>query len=285
MATNAVRLSGPKPWTLTEDETFASFPKWQSNLLYILSKDAAFAPFLLQGAKWLPKRPDAPCRGLVDLPDGAKTKKERLAVDLEMMLTHISQWVPHYLSNEIVDESTSLPFVWQAIRAYYGFQQSEVQFMAFSQITWEGPTKERPERLYRRILSHLHDNLLMRDSKLKHNEKTPTRDEVISPTVERLAVLRWMELLHPKLPHLVARTFAYDLQRMTLKDIQPQIASGLGGFLDELKRDECHAAFTATYDDDEEVQASRVSSEYPPRGRSSRPQQRMQYRAKHQPPR
>ena len=109
----------------------------------------------------------------------------------------------------------------------YGFQQSEVQFMTFSQISWEGPSKERPEQLYRRILSYLHDNLLKKDSKLKHNDKIPAQDESISPTVEHLAVLRRMELLHPRLPQLVARTFGYDLQRMTLKDIQPQIANGL----------------------------------------------------------
>ena len=102
--------------------------------------------------------------------------------------------------------------IWQTICAYYGFSQSEVQFMSFSQITWEGLDKERPERLYRRILSHLQDNLLQQGSKLKHDEKTPETDEHMSPTVERLAVLRWMELIHPRLSQLVARTFAYDLQ-------------------------------------------------------------------------
>ena len=60
--------------------------------------------------------------------------------------------------------------------------------------------------------------------------------------MERLAVLRWMELLHPRLPQLVARTFAYDLQRMTLKDIQPQIVDALDGFLAELKNEEVTSA-------------------------------------------
>jgi hypothetical protein len=39
-----------------------------------------------------------------------------------------------------------------------------------------------------------------------------------------------MELIHPKLPIFVQRTFAYDLQRMTLKDLQPQIVDALDGF-------------------------------------------------------
>jgi len=66
------------------------------------------------------------------------------------------------------------------------------------------------------MLWHVQDNSLTTGSKLKRNEMKVTEDEVLSPAVERL----WMELIHPKLPTLVARTFACDLQRMTLKDVQ-----------------------------------------------------------------
>ena len=55
-----------------------------------------------------------------------------------------------------------------------GFHQSEAQFLKLVNIKWEGPDQERPERLYRRILAHFHDNLLKEGSKLKHNEETPT---------------------------------------------------------------------------------------------------------------
>jgi hypothetical protein len=268
-------LKGPKPWMLTEEETFASYSKWQANIVYNLHKDAEFAPFLREGATWLPQRPDSPYRGF------RGHSKEVQAANLNMMLTRLAQWVPHYLSNDIISESTSMPYIWNTIRSYYGFQQSEVQFMAFSQITWEGPNKERPERLYRRILSHLHDNLLKRDCKLKHNDKTQSVDEAISPTVERLAVLRWMELIHPRLTQLVARTFAYDLQRMTLKDIQPQIAHGLPGFLEELQREDVQASSSQvsySLPVEEPVHAARAFSAYPPR-RQSRPQTRYQPRA------
>ena len=43
-----------------------------------------------------------------------------------------------------------------------------------------------------------------------------TYDEEISPTVEQLAVLRWLELIDSRLPMLVARTIATDLQTRTL---------------------------------------------------------------------
>ena len=82
------------------------------------------------------------------------------------------------------------------------------------------------------------NKLLKAGSKLKHNDVTPTSNEVLSPTVERVAVLRWMELIHPKLPMLVAVKFGHDLQRMTLKDLQPQIADALESLLEELNRED-----------------------------------------------
>ena len=86
----------------------------------------------------------------------------------------------------------------------------------------------------------------MKNSKLKHNDRNPTKDEDISPTIERLAVLHWMELIQPSLPALVQCTFAYDLQRMTLKDLQPLIADALDGFLEEMRHDDIKTACVFT---------------------------------------
>lgn len=239
-----------KPWKLTEDETFSSYTSWQQNITYCLSQDTNNQPFLLHGstdATWEKVGANNPFRGLVDGSNDGKPKKEEKLLNLQSMLGYICQFVPHYLSNDIINTSTSINSVWSIVRQYYGFQQSEVQFLKFTNITWEGMHAERPERLYRRILAHIQDNLLQAGSKLKHNGVDVTKDELISPTVERLAVLRWMELIHPKLPALVARTFAYDLQRMTLKDIQPQIADGLDNFLEELNRDEAPIQVSKVY--------------------------------------
>lgn len=264
---NQESLRGPKPRELTEDETFPSFLKWQSNILYILNQDKDFKPFLKAGSTWNVLTAADPNRGFADEAGDDGVKKETKVQNLHLMLNRLAQWVPHYLGADIMNESTSTESIWQIIRTYYGFRQSEVQFMAFSQISWQGPDKERPERLYRRILSHLQDNLLKSGSKLKHNGKTPAEDEFISPTVERLAVLRWMELIHPKLPQLVATQFSHHLQVMTLKDIQPQIADGLDGFIEILRRDEIQSSYVVESD----IQSSRINSQHQFRPRSARP--------------
>ncbi|MES9905324.1 MAG: hypothetical protein ABW168_21945 [Sedimenticola sp.] len=253
----------PKQWKLTEEESFSSFTSWQQNLVYLLTQDKNFRPFLLKDATWNKESPTAPNRGFTDDDEFSAAQKSS---NLYQMLGLVAQWVPHYLCTDIVKNSTSMPSIWQIIRKYYGFQQSETQFMKFATIVWEDG--ERPERLYQRIIAHLQDNLLVQDSKLMHDGEHVTSPEVMSPTVERLAVLKWMELIHPHLPALVQRTFAFDLQRMTLKDLQPQIVDALDGFLEELNH--------------EDVKSSRVS--FGSRGRGSAKSRTSNYRPRSRPP-
>ena len=70
-----------------------------------------------------------------------------------------------------------------------------------------------------------------------------------------------MELIHPDIPELVQRTFAYDLQRSTLKDLQPQIADAIGGFLREINQ-ECKVdraqASSKDESDEDEAQVHRT---------------------------
>ena len=204
-----------------------------------LSKQPECLPFLAKDGRdktWQKSSGADAHRGLTDNAGADGLKKAAKLTNLTSMLDQIAQWSAHYLYHEIVNDSTSIESVWQIIRSYYRVQQSEVQFLiGFTKITWEGKEKERPERLYRRIVSHLHDNLLKQDSPLHHNGATPTANEVMGPMAERLAVIHWLTLMDPRLPQLVARTYASDLQTKTLKDIQPQIANGLGGFLEELR--------------------------------------------------
>ena len=223
----------PKPWKLTESESFSSYTSWQSNILYVLSREKNFEPFLAKDAQWLKSSAANPKRGLVD--DGGEngvTAAQKVIL-LEQMLGLIAQYVPHYLTNDIVKATTCLDDVWQAVRKYYGFKQSEVQKL--SSIVWED--NECPERLYQRLIAHLQDNLFCKDSPLHNDGVKVTVSEEISPTVEHPSVLCWMELIHPGLPALVQHTFAYDLQRMSLKDLQPQICDALDGFLEELRNE------------------------------------------------
>ena len=84
----------------------------------------------------------------------------------------------------------------------------------------------------------IRDNLLLSSGKIKHNGKVPTTDEKLSPTTERLIVLRWLQILHPALPGHVANVFAHDLQTKSLKDLQPQIAEQIDDLLHQVDQKE-----------------------------------------------
>ena len=53
----------PKQWCLSKVET-NSFENWKQNLLYTLSLDSNFAPFLADAVQWLKKTKTQPLRGL-----------------------------------------------------------------------------------------------------------------------------------------------------------------------------------------------------------------------------
>ena len=50
----------PKQWCLSKVETINSLENWKQNLLYTLSLDSNFAPFLANGVQWLKKTKTQP---------------------------------------------------------------------------------------------------------------------------------------------------------------------------------------------------------------------------------
>ena len=228
----------PKQWVLTESESITSYANWHTNILYHLSLCNDFAPYL--ETEW--SKQQVANRGFVDDTEAVqpveanrKTAVQKKIV-LDRMLGIVAQFAPPLLRNEVIKRSTSLSWIWARIRRHYNFSQSEVNFLGLSSI--QSKEDERYETLYQRIIAHLEDNLLTVASGLLHDGEVIAEDEVMSPTVERLAVLHWLSLIDKRLPTYVARVFAHDLQSKTLKDIQPQLALSMDSLLAEISAQE-----------------------------------------------
>lgn len=235
MAPSSLKLKLPK---LGDDETFSTFSDWKATLLHELRRDDDSKRFVM--ATWEKRTTEADTRGCIDKVIGGQNVTAVESVGkLNSMLELIARFVPHYLAHDIVYESTSLTSVWSFIRQFYGFQTSESTFIDFYAIAWEA--QERPERLYRRLRAHIADNLLKADGSIAHDGQVPKVDENLSPTTERLIVLRWLELLHPGLPNLIKRHYASQLQKQSLKELQPAICTSLEPLLDELKESDVKA--------------------------------------------
>ena len=209
----------PRQWNLKDKETISSFESWKSNTLFHLSLCNEFAPFL--AAEW--SKASLANHGFADdgdeVTDQAKPKTAvQKGIALDRMLGLVAQYSPSLLRNDILKHSTSLSWIWKRLRRYFGFSQSEVNFLRLSTIKRE--IDERYETFYQRIVAHIEDNLLTVDSGLQHDGATPTSNEDLSPTTERLAVYLWITAIDPRLPAYISRVYAHDLQSKRLKDLQ-----------------------------------------------------------------
>ena len=92
----SVAPRAPKRWCLAKVEIVNSFENWKQNLVYTLSLDPNFAPFLTDDAKWEKKTKVAPLRGFVDDADGTpgKSTAQQKVTMLELMLGQIANFCP-----------------------------------------------------------------------------------------------------------------------------------------------------------------------------------------------
>ena len=226
----------PKQWCLSKVETINSFENWKQNLIYTLSLDSNFAPFLAEGVTWRKKTKAQPLRGFADDGDSVPTAKRLTARQktnfLELMLGQIANYCPIISRSTLVKNSTSLEFIWQTIREHFGFQVTGAHFIDFSDI--QLAADERPEDLYQRLMAFVEDSLL-RPNSLSHHGDQLTEDEELTPTLENLVVLTWLKLIHPSLPRLVKQRYGTVLRSQTLASIKPEISQALASLLDEIR--------------------------------------------------
>ena len=226
----------PKQWCLTERESITSFESWKQNLVYTLSLDPGFAPFIHEGITWLKQTRAQPLRGFVsdgnDVPGPERRTAANKVYALELMLGQIANYCPVISRNTIVKNSTSLSHIWQNIRQHFGFQVSGAQFIDFDNIRLE--SDERPETLFQRLTAFIEDSLL-RPGGLTHHGETVAEEEELSPTLENVVVLTWLRLIHPSLPGLVRQRYGTELRSRTLASIRPEISQALSSLLDEIR--------------------------------------------------
>lgn len=226
----------PKQWSLTKTETITTFEAWRQNLMYILSLDPNFAPFLSENTTWL-KKSQGPLRGLTDddenIPQAQRRTAQQKLTHLELMLGQIANYCPVISRNAIVRNSTSIQSIWQSIRMHFGFQSTGAHFLDFDTI--KHGLDERPEDLFQRLMSFIEDNLLVANSNIRHHGEIPNTDEELTPTVENLVVLTWLRLIHTDLPALVKQRYGTELRSRTLASLKPEISQALDSLLDELR--------------------------------------------------
>ena len=59
-------------------------------------------------------------------------------------------------------------------------------------------------------------------------------DEEITPSLENVIVLLWLERIHVNLPLLIKQRYGIELRSKTLASIKPEISQALSSLLEEL---------------------------------------------------
>ena len=217
--------------------------------MYILNLDENFAPFLRDGVTWLQKMRDPnDTRGFQDdmipdereharhgdiVPDPNGLSADQKVGNLELCLGQIANFAPIIYRNTIVKESTSMSFVWQAIKLHYGFQTTGGNFIDFVNVKYNPP--ERAETLYQRMLTFIGNNLLTPESGIMHKGRPVVEDEEMTPTLENLIVLLWLNQIHPNLPNVVKQKYGADLRLQSLASLKPEISLALESLIEEAK--------------------------------------------------
>ena len=115
----ALTPKATKQWSLTKHETITSVTNWRQKLEYTLATDPRFDLFLEPNATWLKTSPADANRGFTDTAGGLTAIQK--VKNLELCLGQIANYCPVISRGTIINKSTSLSFVWEAIRLHFGF--------------------------------------------------------------------------------------------------------------------------------------------------------------------
>ena len=166
----------PKQWCLSKSETINSFENWRQNIVYTLSLDPNFAPFLGEGTQWGKKTRATPNRGFEDddqnVPEAQRRTAAQKVTMLEVLLGQIANYCPIISRSTIVKNSTSMENIWQTIRLHFGFQTTGAHFLDFATIKLE--PNERPEDLFQSIIAFIENNMLRQGTTFTHHGENIT---------------------------------------------------------------------------------------------------------------
>ena len=223
---------GPKLRQLSPTETLASLEQWRQNVVYNLSLNASFTPYVdMVFGKKSRSKPHRSLEADDTTVANAQTAAQKCVV-VDLMLDQVANWAPLIARNDITRDCESLDQVWQVIRLFYNLQTSGALLNEAWNVTRHHD--ETPQALYSRI-KQLYDDNLLKVNGLNHLNEPVTEDEELSPTLHSTIVLHWLQVLNPKLRDLVTQRFATELRKCTYATLYPDISRSITELLAEVE--------------------------------------------------
>lgn len=236
-----VRVKLPELSTLGQTEDIESFNTWKFRLEQHLHAVKEWKPFLNQTWTCLDEDPHF---GFTDIKieKDVVTSKESQHLHLVQMLEFISGYAnASVMRDEILNESCSLNNIWFRIKSFYQIQKREARALELANL--QPKHQERPEALYRRMKREYVDLLQSLDDKVTYKSKSISVAESWTPLCEKLLIVNWLSLIHPKLPGLVKKRFSLQLLSVSLQDLRVPICDIIPNLLKDLESEELSVNF------------------------------------------
>ena len=170
-----------------------------------------------------------------------KLTRDRLRLrnkQLARMLSVLSSLVYDSDADPVVNDSTSIQWIWSYLRKRYSIDTRGVNFLRIVKVNYKSGTNH--QTYYQELRAAFVDNLRKAGdarSHLRPGDLMP-QDETLSPSFEDAIVLMALEKIDPRLPARVARDYEHRLDRNThLIDLQASIFQAVPTMIEVLDRD------------------------------------------------
>ena len=208
--------------------------QWKSTLIEELRKNVPFTEHLKTGATW--STPKVTNRGF----EGENAAEKASAV--ESMLTKIASYAPSCLVRAINKRTTGIDSVWVLVRDWAGIQgtggSKHLDYYRVKK-SWNKDGDKTKQEFFYRLKDSMEDTLVCGTDEIKEDGKTITTDENMTPCLNSIVVLDWIEAIGgPTLVEHVHRVYAKDLETQTLGSLQSRISKNFESLMNEVEEQE-----------------------------------------------
>ena len=232
---------------LTEQESRGSLEAWCEQLIYHISNEDRFERYVEDLKTWSSVASGTPHRGFTaDTQDinGKKFSAEKKAINLKVLLGFISIHAPVISSAFIREEAHSIDEIFDRLRQYYDYRKSGTNIMDIFNFKC-GATETR-EALWERCYSFMEDSLITKASAIKHCGVKLENDERLTPTLQNITVMIWLDAIHRDLPSIIKQRFAITLRDSTLYSIRTEISDAIPSLLQEIGDREGNISYSSS---------------------------------------
>ena len=213
------------PRKLEQTETLQSLNHWRNVVKNYFRRCQFYSYFLTPGLTW----DNTNTRGFVNETSGLKRTATLLASDLEGFLSTIGTYLPFdYVTEKLIDESTSLDSVWSIIYEIYDAEMVTTNYLDYASMQRE--TGETYRNFFNRLVGFTKQHL-PRSRVTVEGVVAPEGGEQLTVALLDSIAIHWLLSIDKRLISIVKTEFASELKTKRLSEMVKPIATTIDELL------------------------------------------------------